>query len=83
MPYFPNISKSSNKMSSNTSLDNTSDQDYSEFLNEYLLQTHSPNNEPEIQYEGKFRSTSVLYEFYISCNLDQFLFSSSLVLVQF
>ncbi|KAM7344647.1 rho GTPase-activating protein conundrum isoform 1-T3 [Cochliomyia hominivorax] len=51
MPYFPNISKSSNKMSSNTSLDNTSDQDYSEFLNEYLLQTHSPNNEPEIQYE--------------------------------
>ncbi|XP_037819778.1 rho GTPase-activating protein conundrum [Lucilia sericata] len=51
MPYFPNISKSSNKMSSNTSLDNASDQDYSEFLNEYLLHTHSPHNEPEIQYE--------------------------------
>ena len=40
-------------MSSNTSLDNTSDQDYSEFLNEYLLHTHSPNNEPETQYEGE------------------------------
>ncbi|TMW44502.1 hypothetical protein DOY81_010418 [Sarcophaga bullata] len=51
MPYFPNISKNSNKMSSNTSLDNTSDQDYSEFLNEYLLHTHSPHNEPETQYE--------------------------------
>uniref|UniRef100_A0A1B0ABL9 Rho-GAP domain-containing protein n=1 Tax=Glossina pallidipes TaxID=7398 RepID=A0A1B0ABL9_GLOPL len=51
MPYFPNVHKSSNKMSSNTSLDNASDQDYSEFLSEYLLQTHSPNNEPEIQYE--------------------------------
>ncbi|XP_054738258.1 rho GTPase-activating protein conundrum [Anastrepha obliqua] len=51
MPYFPNINKSQHvKMtSSNTSLDNTSDQDYSEFLNEY--QTNSPNNEPETQYE--------------------------------
>lgn len=35
--------------SSNTSLDNTSDQDYSEFLNEY--QTNSPHNEPETNYE--------------------------------
>ncbi|XP_067629644.1 rho GTPase-activating protein conundrum [Eurosta solidaginis] len=51
MPYFPNNNKSQHvKMtSSNTSLDNTSDQDYSEFLNEY--QTNSPNNEPETQYE--------------------------------
>lgn len=38
--------------SSNTSLDNTSDQDYSEFLNEY--QTNSPHNEPEANYEGEF-----------------------------
>lgn len=66
MPYFPNISKSSNKMSSNTSLDNTSDQDYSEFLNEYLLQTHSPNNEPEIQYEGKFSFSLILAQIHIS-----------------
>ncbi|XP_075170037.1 rho GTPase-activating protein conundrum isoform X1 [Haematobia irritans] len=57
MPYIPNTSKMSNKMSSNTSLDNTSDQDYSEFLNEYLLHTHSPHNEPEIQYEeGEFEA---------------------------
>ncbi|XP_011191310.1 rho GTPase-activating protein conundrum [Zeugodacus cucurbitae] len=51
MPYFPNINKSQHvKMtSSNTSLDNTSDQDYSEFLNEY--QTNSPHNEPEAHYE--------------------------------
>ncbi|XP_033233674.1 rho GTPase-activating protein conundrum [Drosophila pseudoobscura] len=38
-------------MNSNTSLDNTSDQDYSEFLNEYLLQANSPSNEPEVNYE--------------------------------
>ncbi|XP_030369285.1 rho GTPase-activating protein conundrum [Scaptodrosophila lebanonensis] len=44
-------SKNSNKMSSNTSLDNSSDQDYTEFLNEYLLQTNSPSNEPETHYE--------------------------------
>ncbi|EDW74484.2 uncharacterized protein Dwil_GK21943 [Drosophila willistoni] len=42
---------SSSKMNSNTSLDNTSDQDYTEFLNEYLLQTNSTSNEPEIHYE--------------------------------
>uniref|UniRef100_B5DUG3 Uncharacterized protein, isoform A n=1 Tax=Drosophila pseudoobscura pseudoobscura TaxID=46245 RepID=B5DUG3_DROPS len=40
-----------NIMNSNTSLDNTSDQDYSEFLNEYLLQANSPSNEPEVNYE--------------------------------
>ncbi|XP_034478074.1 rho GTPase-activating protein conundrum [Drosophila innubila] len=40
-------------MSSNASpsLDNTCDQDYTEFLNEYLLQTNSTCNEPEIHYE--------------------------------
>ncbi|XP_034140454.1 rho GTPase-activating protein conundrum isoform X2 [Drosophila guanche] len=38
-------------MNSNTSMDNTSDQDYSEFLNEYLLQANSPINEPEVNYE--------------------------------
>lgn len=37
---------------SNSSLDNTSDQDYTEFLNEYLLQNHSPHNEPDTNYEG-------------------------------
>ncbi|KAH8354928.1 hypothetical protein KR093_001695, partial [Drosophila rubida] len=35
----------------NSSLDNTCDQDYTEFLNEYLLQTNSTCNEPEIHYE--------------------------------
>ncbi|KAH8413659.1 hypothetical protein KR222_002933 [Zaprionus bogoriensis] len=35
----------------NNSLDNTCDQDYSEFLNEYLLQTNSTCNEPETHYE--------------------------------
>lgn len=41
-------------MNSNASpptLDNSCDQDYTEFLNEYLLQTNSTCNEPEIHYE--------------------------------
>lgn len=40
-------------MNNNASLDNTCEQDYSEFLNEYLLQTNSACNEPETHYEGK------------------------------
>lgn len=40
-------------MNNNASLDNTCDQDYSEFLNEYLLQTNLACNEPETHYEGK------------------------------
>ncbi|EDW01955.1 GH20162 [Drosophila grimshawi] len=38
-------------MSSSASMDNTCDQDYTEFLNEYLLQTNLPGNEPETHYE--------------------------------
>ncbi|EDW61209.2 rho GTPase-activating protein conundrum [Drosophila virilis] len=38
-------------MNSNVSMDNTCDQDYTEFLNEYLLQTNLTCNEPETQYE--------------------------------
>lgn len=40
-------------MNNNASLDNTCEQDYSEFLNEYLLQTNLACNEPETHYEGK------------------------------
>ncbi|XP_017128325.1 rho GTPase-activating protein conundrum isoform X5 [Drosophila elegans] len=38
-------------MNSHSELHNSSDQDYSEFLSEYLLQTNSQSNEPEVIYE--------------------------------
>ncbi|KAH8349000.1 hypothetical protein KR084_002794 [Drosophila pseudotakahashii] len=38
-------------MNSNTVQHNPSDQDYSEFLKEYILQASSQINEPEINYE--------------------------------
>ncbi|KAH8292644.1 hypothetical protein KR054_004086 [Drosophila jambulina] len=38
-------------MDTTISLDNLADQDYSEFLSEYLLQTSSHCNEPEVIYE--------------------------------
>lgn len=46
-------------MNNNASLDNTCEQDYSEFLNEYLLQTNSACNEPETHYEGKSYNTKI------------------------
>ncbi|XP_034102918.1 rho GTPase-activating protein conundrum [Drosophila albomicans] len=46
-----NNNSNSNNNNNNASLDNTCDQDYTEFLNEYLLQTNSTCNEPEIHYE--------------------------------
>lgn len=42
-----------NNNHNNNSMDNTCDQDYTEFLNEYLLHTNLACNEPEIHYEGK------------------------------
>lgn len=44
----------------NNSMDNTCDQDYTEFLNEYLLHTNLACNEPEIHYEGKQTSNFVI-----------------------
>lgn len=41
-------------MNSNTSMDNLADQDYSEFLSEYFLQTSSQSNELEVNYEGMY-----------------------------
>ncbi|XP_041675424.1 rho GTPase-activating protein conundrum isoform X3 [Drosophila eugracilis] len=38
-------------MKSNAMLPNSSEQEYSEFLREYLLQNSSQNNEPEVSYE--------------------------------
>ncbi|XP_026838653.1 rho GTPase-activating protein conundrum isoform X5 [Drosophila erecta] len=38
-------------MNSNTDLHNSADQDYSEFLSEYLLQSNSQSIEPEASYE--------------------------------
>ncbi|KAH8249808.1 hypothetical protein KR032_004487 [Drosophila birchii] len=38
-------------MNSTASMDNLADQDYSEFLREYFLQTSSHCNEPEVNYE--------------------------------
>ncbi|TDG44733.1 hypothetical protein AWZ03_008874 [Drosophila navojoa] len=40
-----------NNNHNNNSMDNTCDQDYTEFLNEYLLHTNLACNEPEIHYE--------------------------------
>lgn len=40
------------KMNSNTSLENSSDPDFNEYLHEYLIQTDS-SNEPILHYEGK------------------------------
>lgn len=52
-------------MSNNASLDNTCEQDYSEFLNEYLLQTNSACNEPETHYEGKSYNKKLFCLYYI------------------
>ncbi|XP_037728609.1 rho GTPase-activating protein conundrum isoform X4 [Drosophila subpulchrella] len=38
-------------MNSYTALHNSSDQEYSEFLKEYLLQSSAQSNDPEINYE--------------------------------
>jgi len=41
-------------MNSYTLLHNSSDQEYSEFLKEYLLQSSAQSNDPEINYEGLY-----------------------------
>ncbi|KAH8404552.1 hypothetical protein KR009_006497, partial [Drosophila setifemur] len=46
-------------MNSNNSLDTSSDQDYSEFLNEYLLQTNLQSQDSEVNYEGGYSLNEV------------------------
>lgn len=42
------------KMENKSSLDHTLDQDYSEFLNEYLLQNITQCQESEVNYDGVY-----------------------------
>lgn len=46
-------------MNSNTDLHHSDDQDFSEFLNEYYLQSNSQSIEPEASYEGLYNKNYV------------------------